>query len=61
MNKFIGIIFGLILFLAPISAWIVNIWGVGDAASVFFKGGLVWMLIILGAILLVMSLSSLKE
>jgi len=61
MNKFGGIILGLILLLAPLYAWITNFWGVGVAAEVLFKGGLTWVLMIAGILILVMSLSSLKD
>ena len=52
---------GLILVIAPIYAWIANIWLVGDAALVLFKGGVVWMLILVGLLFLLLGISDLKE
>jgi hypothetical protein len=60
MNKFAEILFGLILLVVPIYAWIVDFWGVGSAATVFFKGGLVWLLILIGALFLLLGISDLK-
>ncbi|MEI6058662.1 MAG: hypothetical protein WCP89_02725 [archaeon] len=61
MNKFLEILLGLILLIVPIYGWIVNMWGVGAAATTFFKGGLVWMLILIGALFLMLGISDLKE
>ena len=61
MNKFIGIILGLVCLSASIYAWIVNFAGVGTAALTFLKGGLMWMLILVGAVSLIVGLASLKE
>jgi hypothetical protein len=61
MNKFTEILMGLILVVVPIYAWITNFWGVGDAAATFFKGGLVWMLILIGALFLMLGISDLKN
>ncbi len=55
------ILLGLILLIAPIYAWIVNMWGAGAAATTFFKGGLVWLLILIGALFLMLGISDLKE
>jgi len=61
MNKLLGILVGLILFLAPLYAWITNFWNAGDAALIFLKGGLVWVLLLVGLLTLIVSLSSLKN
>jgi hypothetical protein len=61
MKKLIEIIAGLIFLLFPIYAWITNLWGVGDAALNFLKGGIVWILILFGIILLVLGISELKN
>ena len=61
MNKWMELLVGLILVIAPIYAWIANIWLVGDAALVFFKGGVVWMLILVGLLFLLLGISDLKE
>ena len=64
MNKWIEILLGLILVIAPIYAWIVipgGYWGLGEAALTFLKGGLVWMLILIGLLFLMLGISDLKE
>ena len=61
MNKFIGILIGLIFLIVPIYAWIVNFAGFGDAALTFLKGGIMWLLLIIGAVSLLVGLTSLKD
>ena len=61
MNKWMEILIGLVLLIVPIYAWIVNYAGVGVAALEFFKGGLVWFLILLGVLFLMLGLSDLKD
>ena len=61
MNKFIGILIGLIFLLVPIYAWIMNFAGFGAAALTFLKGGIMWLLLIIGAASLFIGLSGLKD
>ena len=61
MNKFITILIGLILLIVPIYAWIVNFADFGTAALIFLQGGIVWLLILIGAVFLMIGLSSLKD
>ncbi|MFH1238211.1 MAG: hypothetical protein ABIH79_03030 [archaeon] len=61
MNKFIGIMTGLVFLIVPIYAWIVNFAGFGTAAIYFLKGGLIWILILIGTVSLVIGLNSLIE
>jgi|TARA_B100002003_G_C14082791_1_gene520890 hypothetical protein len=61
MKKLVEIVMGLILLLVPLYAWITNLWGVGDAALNLLKGGILWILILLGVILLVLGISELKN
>lgn len=61
MNKFIGILIGLVFLLAPIYAWIMNVAGFGDAALLFLKGGIMWLLLLIGAVSLLVGLTSLKD
>ena len=61
MNKFVEIIVGLLLLIIPIYGWIVNLWGFGDAALVFLKGGIVWVLIMVGLLFLILGISELKD
>ena len=61
MNKIIELLVGLVLLVVPIYAWITNFWGVGSAATAFFKGGLVWLLILIGVVFLLVGISDLKD
>lgn len=61
MNKFMTILAGLIFLSAPIYAWIVDFMGFGTSALEFLKGGLVWLLILIGILTLTVGLSSLRE
>jgi len=61
MNKFIGILIGLIFLLVPVYAWIVNFAGFGAAALTFLKGGIMWLLLLIGAVSLLVGLSGLKD
>jgi len=63
MNKWLEIILGLILVVVAVYAWISQpggIWGLGDAALTFFKGGIVWFVILIGLLFLVLGISDLK-
>jgi hypothetical protein len=60
MNKLIELLVGLVLLLVPIYAWITNFWNVGEAATMFFKGGLVWLLLLIGAVFILVGISDLK-
>lgn len=61
MNKLIGILIGLVFLLAPIYAWIMDYAGFGTAAMLFLKGGLIWFILLIGAVSLLAGLSSLKN
>ena len=64
MNKFIGILIGLIFLLVPIYVWLAvpgGYWGFGTAALTFLKGGIMWLLLLIGAVSLLIGLSSLKD
>lgn len=61
MDKFLELLIGLVFLLVPIYVWIINLWSVGDAATSFFKGGLVWLLILIGIIFILLGISDLKD
>ena len=61
MNKWLEILIGLILVIAAVYAWIMNIWSMGDAALVFLKGGIVWFVILIGLLFLMLGISDLKS
>lgn len=61
MNKWLEILIGLILVLVAVYAWGVNYLGLGTAALVFLKGGIVWFVIMIGLLFLMLGISDLKE
>lgn len=61
MVKGMGIVIGLIFLIVPIYAWIVNFWGLGASALEFLKGGIMWLLLMIGAISLLVGISDLKD
>ncbi len=62
MNKWLELIIGLVLLIFPIYiAWGMNIFGLGDAATEFFKGGIVWFVIMVGLLFLLLGISDLKD
>jgi hypothetical protein len=61
MNKWIEILLGLIFLNGAIFAWGTNFWNFGEAALAFFKGGLVWMVILVGFVFIVLGISDLKD
>ena len=61
MNKWLEILVGLVLVIAPIYVWIINFAGMGSAALTFLKGGLIWLVILIGALFLILGISDLKE
>lgn len=61
MNKWLEILVGLILLIAPICAWVLNTWGMGEAALTFFKGGLIWFILMIGLLFLMLGISDLKD
>ncbi|MBU3923326.1 MAG: hypothetical protein KJ592_00245 [Nanoarchaeota archaeon] len=61
MNKYLTILIGLVFLLTPIYVWIVNFAGFGTATLDFLIGGIMWLLILIGAVSLLIGLSSLKD
>ena len=61
MKKIFGILLGLIFLSVPIYAWIMDIAGFGTAALIFLKGGLIWFVLLVGAVSLLVGLNSLKN
>lgn len=55
------ILLGLIFLNGAIFVWWMNFWSFGDAALSFFKGGLVWLVILVGAIFIMLGISDLKD
>ena len=61
MNKWLEILIGIVLLVVSIYAWGVDLWGMGGAALTFFKGGLVWFVILIGLLFLMLGISDLKS
>ncbi|MEK6895033.1 MAG: hypothetical protein AABX48_00780 [Nanoarchaeota archaeon] len=66
MNKWAEILVGLILIAAAILIWGFSpqwgsFWNFGNAAWEFFKGGLIWFVILIGLLFLMLGISDLKE
>lgn len=61
MNKWLELFVGLVLVIGAVSAWILDLWGMGAAALGFLKGGLVWFVIMIGALFIMLGISDLKE
>jgi len=61
MNKWLEILVGLIFIIAAVVAWISKFWGIGEAALIVLKGGILWLLIIMGLLFLLLGISDLKE
>ncbi len=60
MNKWFELLLGLVFLNGTIFVWWTNLFGFGDAALSFFKGGLMWMVIMIGLLLIVLGISDLK-
>lgn len=61
MNKWVEIIGGLLLLNIAIFLWLTNIWELGQAALTLLKGGLMWIIILLGCIFILLGINDLKE
>ena len=61
MNKIIEILIGIILLAAPIYVGGMNLWGFGSAALIFLKGGLIWLVLLIGIILVILGITDLKD
>ena len=66
MNKWLEILLGLILLIGVIlfcwySAMWGGFWNFRHAAWEFFKGGLAWLIALIGILLLVLGISDLRE
>ncbi len=65
MNKWIEILLGLILVIAPIliafysQAW--GLWNFWGPAWAFLKGGVFWFVVMIGVLFIILGLSDLKE
>ncbi len=64
MNKWVELLVGLVLIIGAILAWYYSLgagfWDFGTAAWEFFKGGLVWFVIMVGVLFVLLGISDLK-
>lgn len=66
MNKWAEILLGLVLIIIAVLVWAYSyswgsFWNFGTAAWEFFKGGLLWFVIMIGLLFLMLGISELKE
>ena len=61
MNKYLEILIGLVFLLVPIYAWIINWANFGTAATLVLKGGLMWVLLMVGIAFLAIGINDLKD
>jgi hypothetical protein len=61
MNKWIELLIGLLLIVIAVYVWGMDFLGFGEAALIFLKGGIIWAVIGIGAILIMLGISDLKE
>jgi len=61
MNKWIGILAGLILLVVTIYLAGMNVWGFRYAAISVFKGMLIWIVFFIGLLLIILGISDLKD
>jgi len=65
MNKWAELFIGLILLIGAILIWYYSLnwgfWNFGTAAWEFFKGGLIWFVIMIGFLFILLGISDLKE
>lgn len=64
MNKWLELLVGLILVIVPIVVaiytWNIGRWDFGHAAWEVFKGGLMWMVLGIGALFILLGISDIK-
>ena len=67
MNKWTELLLGLIFLIGSILVWYYSsvawpqFWNFGTAAWEFFKGGLIWFVIMIGLLFILLGISDLKE
>jgi hypothetical protein len=61
MNKWLELLIGLILLVVGASTWVINFAGFGAAALTFLKGGIMWVILLAGFLLIILGISDLKE
>ena len=61
MNKWFELFLGLILIAIAVYTWGMNLYGFGEAALLFLKGGIIWFVIMISLLLILLGISDLKD
>jgi hypothetical protein len=61
MNKWAELLMGMILLVVAIYVLGMNILGMGAAALEFLKGGIIWLVIMVGLLFVMLGISDLKD
>jgi len=61
MNKWLGLLIGLLLVVVTVYLAGMNIWGFRYAAISVFKGMLIWIVFFIGLLLIILGISDLKD
>lgn len=61
MNKWFELLIGLVLIATAIFAWGMNLWGFGESALIFLKGGIIWFIIMIALLLVILGISDIKN
>jgi hypothetical protein len=61
MNKYLEILIGLIFLVTGVSLAVLNVFGFGSAMLYVLKGGLGWIVVLVGLILVSLGISDLKN
>jgi len=61
MNRWFELLLGLILIAIAIYAWGMNLYGFGQAALLFLKGGIIWFVIMIALLLILLGISDIKD
>ena len=61
MNKWLQLLVGLILLLGGIYVWGMNFYSFGTAALNLLKGGLMWIVLFAGLVLIILGINGLKN
>jgi len=61
MNKWLEILIGLILLIDILTVFITNFRGFAKSSLVFLQGGIIWIIILIGIILVLLGLTNSKK
>lgn len=61
MNKIIQILIGLIILIGVILLAGFNVWNFGTDALIVLKGGLIWIIGLIGLLFIIIGINELKE